>query len=841
MTARLAKLLMLSLILLTTWLRLWHLNSTPPGLWFDEGFNGMEVVWMLKTHNWPLFILGGQGREVMFFYLLALSVTVFGETVYALRLVPALLSILSVPLMYRWVLILFTDREAKSGEDRESILHGIALISAAGLVVSFWLLVMNRVSYRANTLLPIMLITCYFFWQGWQTGKIRSYLLAGLGLGLCQYTYLAGRLVPLIFVIFTSAQTLLNRSGQQARLKRAWLGLLLMGSVAALVFAPMLVVFTRYPELFWERSGDVALEVSQVDTGTQTLIEHLAAAVRVFVDGQDPNWRHHLLGRPVFDWFSNLGFWLGLVAVIRGYRRSANLFLLSILGVMWLPALLSEPAFHTLRLVGILPAYYVLGAIGLTNLVEWLRGHLWPLISSAVSPPCRLVASWPVALLSLLVFSGGTTFYDYFYRWAERTEVYDAFEGQLSELANHLTSAETKTNAIIPFYLYAHASMRYKLYQYFKEAVLLPAEVSTRLSGLENVNLIIPEYPANDSLPPALVWLVQDGTQPGVAYISAVRRDVTLAQLAAGSAELIKDSRGQVMIHQYQLDPQEVLPLFPQTMPQKKAAVSWGDNLGLVGYEFVPAAVEADRSSNLVLAWQILSYTGLEEKMFLQLLDSRGNPVGQQEVEPLSRKMYRWRDDGLILEQLPLQLGVDLSAGLYFVRLGFFNPDTGQRLPAFGPNGQPMGDEFMVGPLYLSLTGQPPQPQQMVKARLGDNFELWGYTLSPGPDNTTQVELFWQSLSPTDQNYTVFVQLLDSNNQIIAQADVQPLANIYPPSRWQPGDIISEQFTLPMAPSVLSTGVRLVTGMYDLSTGARLPVYNQQNQLQSDGLIELRD
>ncbi|HXV44638.1 MAG TPA: hypothetical protein VEC96_16375, partial [Anaerolineae bacterium] len=161
---------------MATWLRLWHLDSTPPGLWFDESFNGMEAVWMLKTHNWPLFILGGQGREVLFFYLLALSVSVLGETVYALRLVPALLGVLSIPLMYRWVLTLFTgSKVAGNSGDRELTVHGIALISAAGLAVSFWLLVMNRVSYRANTLLPLMLITFYFFWQGWQTGKIRYY------------------------------------------------------------------------------------------------------------------------------------------------------------------------------------------------------------------------------------------------------------------------------------------------------------------------------------------------------------------------------------------------------------------------------------------------------------------------------------------------------------------------------------------------------------------------------------------------------------------------------------------------------------------------------------------
>ncbi|MBI1881372.1 MAG: glycosyltransferase family 39 protein [Chloroflexi bacterium] len=256
MTARLSKPIVLGLVLLAAWLRLWHLNSTPPGLWFDEGFNGMEAFWMLKTQTWPVFILGGQGREVLFFYLLALFMAILGDAIYVLRLAATLLGVLSIPLMYRWALTLFKG---------EPNVAWLALISTAGLAVSFWLLVMNRVSYRANTLLPLLLLTGYFFWCGWQSGKLRYYWAAGVGLGLCQYTYLAGRLVPLVFALFVLAQTLWNWKSERAKLKVAWMGLLVMGSIAALMFTPMLLTFARYPELFWERSEDVALEINGTD------------------------------------------------------------------------------------------------------------------------------------------------------------------------------------------------------------------------------------------------------------------------------------------------------------------------------------------------------------------------------------------------------------------------------------------------------------------------------------------------------------------------------------------------------------------------------------------------
>jgi len=47
---------------------------------------------------------------------------------------------------------------------------------------------------------------------------------------------------------------------------------------------------------------------------------------------------------------------------------------------------------------------------------------------------------------------------------------------------------------------------------------------------------------------------------------------------------------------------------------------------------------------------------------------------------------------------------------------------------------------------------------------------LLGYNLSPGSPVT--LSLVWQSLAPLDQDYTVFVHILDDNTgQLVAQAD----------------------------------------------------------------------
>lgn len=816
--------IILALILLATWLRFWQLASVPPGLWFDEAYNGMDAVWMTKVNTWPVFLAGNNGREAMFHYLLALSIAVFGETALAIRLVPALLGILSIPVMYRWSLTVFKGQAQA---------WWLALAGTAGLATSFLYLLMNRTGYRAN-LLPLFIMgVSLFFWRGWQTGKIYNYLVAGIGLGLSQYTYTSARLLPLLFLLFLAGQSLLFWRQKRGQLKSAWTGLLLMAGAGACVATPLLVFSFNNPEAFWTRVEDVAFKVSWSAEGIRLLSKHLWESIGVFLNGEDPNWRHHLPGRPGFDWFSTVGFWGGLMIAVRQYRRPANLFLLALLLVMWLPAPLSAPAFHTLRLSGVLPAYYALVALGVVNLAIWLQARGQRVLQFKFMP---------AALAVFFLLSGGLNFYDYFYRWARRPEVYSAFDGPVVDLATYLAGPESGTDLIIPFYLYTHASIRYFLHDNFREEVWLPQTVAAELLQQDTVSMIVPEYPADDGLPPAFVWLRKNEGKIGTAYVSVVRRDVSLNQLSLKPAGLVKGSHDNVIARQYRARPQDVLALFPQQKPKKTVAVEWAANLLLNGYEFMPAMIQAGESGTLYLSWKIVGYTGLPEKMFLQLLDSQGRPVSQAELEPISRKMYRWRDDGLILEQHPFEIPPSVPAGLYFARLGFFDPETGQRLPAYTASQQLLNDELIVGPLYVKTNGHNPlKPQHPVKAMLGQAFELLGYSLYPlAAQNSTEVELYWKTQTPVDLDYTVFVQLLDQENQVITQVDRQPLLNLYPTSRWQAGDIISDRFVLPLALDKLLDSGRLITGMYNLSTGVRLPAYNHQGELLPDDLVELK-
>ena len=75
-----------------------------------------------------------------------------------------------------------------------------------------------------------------------------------------------------------------------------------------------------------------------------------------------------------------------------------------------------------------------------------------------------------------------------------------------------------------------------------------------------------------------------------------------------------------------------------------------------------------------------------------------------------------------------------------------------------------------------------------------------------------------------DENYSIFIHLLDGAGNRLAQADGAPYDGLYPPNHWLPRQIITDARALPPAPA--DTVAAIAIGLYNLDTGERLPVIN---------------
>ena len=94
--------------------RFYKLNQIPPGLYPDVAINGNDALHALKTGEFRVFYPENNGREGLFINLIALSFHLFGVSVLSIKLVPAIIGVLTVLGMYFMVKELFGVSDSKN-------------------------------------------------------------------------------------------------------------------------------------------------------------------------------------------------------------------------------------------------------------------------------------------------------------------------------------------------------------------------------------------------------------------------------------------------------------------------------------------------------------------------------------------------------------------------------------------------------------------------------------------------------------------------------------------------------------------------------------------------------
>ncbi len=116
------------------------------------------------------------------------------------------------------------------------------------------------------------------------------------------------------------------------------------------------------------------------------------------------------------------------------------------------------------------------------------------------------------------------------------------------------------------------------------------------------------------------------------------------------------------------------------------------------------------------------------------------------------------------------------------------------------------------------------------ESRLAASPNTDSYLLTLKPEEKFTLSLYWQADAPTTAPYTVFVHLIAADGFNRTGQDNQPVWGSYPTTQWQPGEQITDKYTLAIPAGTPPGDHRLQLGWYDSATQQRAPVVDESGR-----------
>lgn len=278
-------------------------------------------------------------------------------------------------------------------------------------------------------------------------------------------------------------------------------------------------------------------------------------------------------------------------------------------------------------------------------------------------------------------------------------------------------------------------------------------------------------------------------------------------------------------------EPQPLLTAAEVPASARRHEVDFGGVMRLLAFE-AGERVHPGASLPVTLYWQALKPVDEDLSVSLQLF-SWQQALGQHDSYPGGGL---WPTSGLVPGQvvrdthlIPVRHDAEgptpgwISVSLY--RFGAM-----EKLPATDAQGQ-----GVVFPILTKIKLDSPGPASTLAAAhsldasFGARMRLTGYDLASSlvrAGEEVTVTLDWQTTADMDVDYSTFIHLRDAANRTVTQVDAELLGGFYPTSAWQPGEVFGDTQRLALPQDLPAGNYRIFVGLYDASTGERLPVLN---------------
>ncbi len=768
------------IVLVAAFLRLYQLDITPPGLHYDEAAYGLLARETAETLDFKVFYRAYAGREPIFIYLVALSTTLLGPTVFAIRVVAALVGVSTVLAAYLFA--------------RRPFGPATALAGSAMLAVLYWHVHTSRLGFRA-ILVPLLLtITLAVLWHAVGTGRARWYVIAGIFGGLTFYTYNAARFAAVLTVAFVLLQAVLNRRWLLDR----WRKLGLAALALAVVVTPLALYFAQYPDDFFIRASQTTFLSPQAIGGNPlaTLAESTWRTLAMFSYQGDLVTKYNLPGKPVFDLAASALFYAGILVAFANIRKPQYVLLLAWSGTMLLPSATTTESPHFMRTLGAAPAAALLVGVGMVAAVGWVDKAARGLTPAATSLATSLVTPLAVFMAGVfLVAQGALTYRDYFLDWAKMPQVYYAFEtdiAQEADFARRTLQADPGAMVYASAEHYRHPSVAY-----------LAPEAFPKLKWFDGRETVV------FSPGPAVYLIPRSASPPD--WRDPFPKEAIVERLFGPD--------GIPSFTAYRIERAEVAPPRP-------LKATFGSLVEFLGYDTSPEA-RAGESAYVALYWRVLakpqpSFVPSDGRTasysaFIHLVDSKGRKWGQR--DPSSYLGEQWEPGETVVGGYGVPVDVTTPPGEYSLEVGFYDKATGEALPVVGDSVR--GQALDLGKVRVLPPTEPFAADKLPIARRVDTTFGDIALLGAGPlpkevrqGDAISIDLYWRALGRPTGDFEAILQLEDRSGQVRQEWATAPVDGRYPTGRWQPEQIVRDRQDFTVGPLV-------APGTYTLKAGLR--------------------
>lgn len=343
----------------------------------------------------------------------------------------------------------------------------------------------------------------------------------------------------------------------------------------------------------------------------------------------------------------------------------------------------------------------------------------------------------------------------------------------------------------------------------------------------------------SDKFPPLYYWQQAEGVRPdlhiAVLPDEAAYRAELDQRLQAGQTVYLARYLPRLPYAMRAMGP--LVQLLPQAEQAPISPPLWQEaNVGLISAELWPTNPFDPKTVAVALRWQSLADQHPTWQLYWRWDDDR--PILSQHPVHNFYPLFLWRAGEVVddFAFIPYPLRATAQSAELQLAIGpAFTPAEQLIWHAVGTMALPASDPDKIALATRMAANRPNLPEGA--SNFADKIALLALTPSAEPLSAGQpweVTMQWQALAPLDEAYTVFVQLLDSADTIIAQDDSWPVQGTFPTDEWRVGEVVTDRHTLSL-PAQLPTGqYRLVVGWYLLRDLRRLPIVSADGQAVGD-------